>query len=105
MPRSRYGDVHVFNSYYSSRGNQYCVRAGVETRILTERNYFDHVSDPFDIENASGIIESVENHFEGSSAGVATGTTFVPPYAYTADDPETVPCSVSQGAGPHPMTW
>jgi pectate lyase len=106
MPRSRYGDVHVFNSYYSSRQNAYCVRAGIETRILTERNYFDHVTDPFDIENDTGIIESIENHFDGTSvSGIATGKTFTPPYAYTADDPLTVPCAVSQGAGPHPMTW
>ena len=103
MPRSRYGDVHVFNSYFSSRGNAYCVRAGIETRIRTERNYFDHVSDPFDIENDTGIIESIENHFDGSSASVATGTTFTPPYAYVADDPLTVRCAVSQGAGPHPV--
>ena len=69
-----------------------------------ERNYFDHVTDPFDIENDTGIIESVENHFEASSpSGVVTGTSFTPPYAYVADDPTTVPCAVSQGAGPHPM--
>jgi pectate lyase len=106
MPRSRYGDVHVFNSYYSARKNAYCVRAGVETRILAERNYFDHVTDPFDIESDTGVIESIENFFDGSSpGGVATGVTFIPPYAYTVDDPGTLPCAVSQGAGPHPMTW
>jgi pectate lyase len=100
MPRSRYGDVHVFNSYYSSRRNSYCVRAGVETRILTEGNYFERVEEPFDIENETGVIESKNNVFDGTEP-IATGTAFVPPYTYTPDDPQTVPCSVGQGAGPH----
>jgi pectate lyase len=102
MPRSRFGDVHVFNSYYSATGNSYCIRAGVETRILAEQNYFDHVSNPFDIENATGIIESRHNQFDGSSgATVPSSTSFTPPYAYTVEPATTVPCSVFQGAGPH----
>jgi pectate lyase len=101
MPRSRFGDVHVFNSYYSARRNSYCIRAGVETRILAEHNYFDHVSDPFDIEAATGIIEARENQFDGTRASVTVSTAFTPPYAYTADPVNTVPCAVSQGAGPH----
>jgi pectate lyase len=104
MPRSRFGDVHVFNSYYSARRNSYCIRAGVETRILAESNYFDHVSDPFDIESATGIIEARENQFDGTSAsGVLSSTAFTPPYAYTVDPVASVPCAVSQGAGPHTM--
>jgi len=101
MPRSRFGDVHVFNSYYSARRNSYCIRAGVETRILAEGNYFDHVEDPFDIDAMSGIIESRNNQFDGTNAGVVPATSFAPPYAYTLDPVMTVPCAVSQGVGPH----
>jgi pectate lyase len=101
MPRSRFGDVHVFNNYYSARGNAYCIRAGIETRILAELNYFDHVSEPFDIDNATGVIESRENRFDGTRASGQTTTAFAPPYEYTADAVNTVPCAVSQGAGPH----
>lgn len=102
MPRSRFGDVHVYSSYYSAKFNSYCIRAGIETRILAEQNYFDHVSDPFDIENATGTIESRENKFDGTiGAVVPTGTAFAPPYAYTAEPAATVPCSVFLGAGPH----
>jgi pectate lyase len=102
MPRSRFGDVHVFSSYYSARRNSYCIRAGVETRILAEGNYFDHVSDPFDIESTTGIIESRGNQFDGTSnSGVMSTTAFTPPYAYTVDAVASVPCAVSQGAGPH----
>ena len=96
MPRSRFGDVHVFNSYYSTRNNSYCIRAGVETRILAEQNYFDHVSDPFDIEATTGVIESRNNQFNGSRVtGVASSTAFTPPYAYSAEPAENVPCAVS----------
>jgi pectate lyase len=101
MPRSRFGDVHVFNSYYSAKGNSYCIRAGVETRILAEGNYFDHVRDPFDIDSATGMIESKDNQFDGTRVTATTSTSFQPPYAYTLDAAEKVPCAVSQGAGPH----
>jgi pectate lyase len=101
MPRSRFGDVHVLNSYYSARGNSYCIRAGVETRILAEENYFDHTTDPFDIESTTGTIEDRNNTFDGSKAGIQTGSSFTPPYEYSVDPPITVPCAVSQGAGPH----
>jgi pectate lyase len=101
MPRSRFGDVHVLNSYYSSRSNSYCIRAGVETRILAEGNYFDGVVDPFDIESPTGVIESRENQFNHTSTNITPGTAFQPPYTYSVDTPSTVPCAVTQGAGPH----
>ena len=69
---------------------------------MAEQNYFDHVSDPFDIENATGTIESRENKFDGTLGTVVpTVTAFAPPYPYTVDPAATVPCSVSQGAGPY----
>jgi pectate lyase len=101
MPRSRFGDVHVLNSYFSSARDSYCVRAGIETRILVEGSYFDHVESPFDIENATGVIESRNNTFDSSMVDVGTGAAFAPPYAYTPEPTESVPCAVSQGAGPH----
>ena len=101
MPRSRFGDVHVFNSYYSAKQNSYCIRAGVETRILAEGNYFDHVKNPFDIESTTGIIESKDNQFDGTQVSATSSSSFQPPYAYAIEAAATVPCAVSQGAGPH----
>ena len=101
MPRSRYGDVHVLNSYYSARRNSYCIRAGVETRILAEQNYFDRVTDPFDVESTTGVIEARDNQIIGDPVTVETGIAFTPPYAYPVDPAAEVPCAVAQGAGPH----
>src|SRR5207244_527288 len=28
MPRTRHGDIHVFDNYYTSTGNSYCIQAG-----------------------------------------------------------------------------
>ena len=33
MPRVRFGDVHVFDNYYSSSGNNYCIRAGFHSNV------------------------------------------------------------------------
>ena len=40
MPRVRYGQVHVYNNYYSSNRTNYNVGVGVEAQILLEANYF-----------------------------------------------------------------
>jgi pectate lyase len=43
MPRIRFGDVHVFNNYFSSSGNNYCIRAGFHAKVVVENNYFQGV--------------------------------------------------------------
>jgi pectate lyase len=101
MPRSRFGDVHVLNNYYSSQGNSYCIRAGVETRILAEGNYFDGVTAPFDIDAPTGVIEPRQNQLYETTTDITPGFAFEPPYAYSVDSPSSLPCAVSQGAGPH----
>src|SRR5262249_33649954 len=40
MPRVRYGQVHVFNSLYTSAGNHYCIGVGFAANLLIENNAF-----------------------------------------------------------------
>jgi pectate lyase len=99
MPRARFGDIHLFNNYYSSRGNNYCVQAGVESRLLVEGNYFARVSDPLVL--GGGDLLERGNIFDYTSGPISSsGVAFEPPYAVTVDPVCEVPDRVMRGAGP-----
>ena len=44
MLRVRFGHVHIYNNYYNSVGNNYCIGTGVECNIRVENTYFDNVN-------------------------------------------------------------
>jgi pectate lyase len=104
MPRVRYGDVHVFDNYYSAAGNNYAIGAGFEARLLVENNYFDGVADPhifYDAEPTAEIAVA-GNEYEGTTGvqQMGQGASFMPPYEYELDAAANVPSLVMQGAGP-----
>lgn len=104
MPRVRFGDVHVFNNYYSSSGNNYCIRAGYHSKVLVENNYFEDVDNPHEIDEDSGTgqIKASGNVYDGTSGAKDTsGGAFTPPYTYTLDAASGIPAAVKAGAGPH----
>jgi pectate lyase len=100
MPRVRYGQVHAFNNLFTSAGNNYCFRAGVQARILSEGNAFIGVSTPFDL--GGGDVLSRGDLFvktTGNTAG--TGKAFAPGYTYVVDPSASVEAAVRAGAGVH----
>ena len=104
MPRVRFGQVHVFNSLYSSRGNDYCVGLGTDASILLENNAFVGVKNPTETNkyaSPASVLVARGNIFE-ETIGTATerGTAvFTPPYAYTLDPATAVKAEVMNGAG------
>ena len=108
MPRVRFGQVHVFNNYYTSTGNNYCVRAGTEAHILSESNYFQGVNSPHVYNNATdettSYINRRNNVFDattGTNVSGGGGTPFDnPPYSASIDDANDVPALVQACAGP-----
>jgi pectate lyase len=104
MPRVRFGQVHVFNSLYSSRGNDYCVGLGADASILLENNAFVGVKNPTETNkyaSPASVLVARGNIFE-ETIGTATdrGTAvFKPPYAYTLDPATAVKAEVMNGAG------
>lgn len=78
-PRVRFGDVHVFNEYYSNRdtgwpNNTYCIAAGYEARILVENDFFDEANNPhvyFSFWNGVAVFT------EPTAEIVATGNTYI----------------------------
>jgi pectate lyase len=104
MPRVRFGHVHLYNNYYNSPGNGYCIGVGVECHIRVENTHFESVSRPWaDYGGASnGAIGWANLKFVNCSQPTFMANTFpvfTPPYAYTLDPVDNVKAIVTAGAG------
>jgi pectate lyase len=109
MPRVRFGQVHVFNSYYSASGNDYGVGAALQSQLRVENNVFDDVTHPhifYDGETTAQMVAtgnlytgaSADSPSEGQQSG--QGASFTPPYDYTLDAASAVEAVVKANAGP-----
>jgi pectate lyase len=99
-PRVRFGDVHLFNNYWSSAGNDYSIWAALGSRLLIEQNYFDGVQNPHELHDSDAQILTVGNIYDATTGIIAsTSTAFSPPYAYQAEPAAQVATAVTAGAG------
>jgi pectate lyase len=120
MPRVRYGQVHVYNNYYSNlMAGGYCIGVGCGSRIRVENNYFNAVPNPwknyytaYPTHPPGHIGWNTGNVFYNCSVPTwATNeysTIFTPPYDYTLDDAADIPDIVQAYAGagtPYPPHW
>ena len=109
QPRVRYGKNHVFNNLYTSTGDDYCVRAGMDAQLLVENNAFVGVASPQQFnstaDQGTSYITANNNLYSGTSGSESTGgggTPFTtPPYSYTLDAASSVQSAVQSSAGPH----
>ncbi|MCB9283838.1 MAG: T9SS type A sorting domain-containing protein [Lewinellaceae bacterium] len=107
LPRVRFGDVHVLNSYYEEV-DSYCVAARFESDVVVEDNYFRNVSNPHIMDDFGLGIEdpdlvSIGNIYELCSGSQTTsGTAFTPSdfYSYDPIPAWDVPALVMNEAGP-----
>ena len=125
MPRLVYGQAHVYNNYYSSKGNSYCIGVGSYGRILIEKNYFKGVKNPhqfmYDVYCHMVARDNEYDNCKGGDVHKKSGSRHSgwknpktgeqhpkfevqpfekPPYDYTMDDTKTIPDLVSKYAGP-----
>ena len=120
MPRVRYGQVHVYNNYYSNlMAGGYCIGVGCGSRIRVENNYFNAVPNPwknyysdYPTYPPGHIGWNTGNVFHNCSqptwATNEYSTIFTPPYSYTLDDANNIPAIVQAYAGagtPYPPHW
>jgi hypothetical protein len=114
MPSVRFGQAHVYNTYFNSPGNRYCIRTRLYAQCLVENNYFKDVQNPWEryVTSAGGdpgLLHASGNLFnnvtwyvgyDSSSVLIdGTETVFTPPYAYLLDPAEKIPALVQWGAG------
>jgi pectate lyase len=114
MPSVRFGKAHIYNSYFNSPGNNYCIRTRLYAQCLVENNYYKDVQNPWQryvtsaggdpgLLHASGnILDNVTWVVGSDSQAVlidGNDTVFTPPYLYTLDNAQDVPAIVQYGAG------
>lgn len=108
MPRVRFGQVHVFNNYFSSANNNYCVRAGTRAQLLVEGNAFDGVDSPHEFnstedETTASITQrnNLYMNTSGTRAEGGGGPKFTSaPYDATIEPASGIPTVVRACAGP-----
>jgi pectate lyase len=103
-PRVRFAEpVHVYNNYYRNNA-LYGVASTEDAGVLVEANYFENVAHPiysgYD-ESGPGRVVERNNVYVNSGTPQTLGTVVEPRtyYAYTPDDPRTLPSTVPAGAG------
>ncbi len=108
QPRVRFGKNHLFNNLWASTGDNYCVRAGKQAKILLENNVFQGVKNPQQFNSTAdedtAYITATGNVYTDTSGTQATkggGTPFTNPgYQYSLDPADSVATAVKNGAGP-----
>ncbi len=102
MTRNRFGRVHLFNNYANCSGNNYCVRASIQSEVLVENNFYENISTPYAYFAPNGLLRATGNTTVNcSNVGSFNDPVFTPPYAYTLETPATAKANVlaSSGAG------
>ena len=116
MPRLMYGQAHIFNNYYTSSGNSYCIGVGSYGAALIENNYFKNVKSPhtfmYDVyceitargniyDNTTGNKDAGRGGNRDASRQNFPVSAFTqPPYTYKLDKADDIPALVSRYAGP-----
>jgi pectate lyase len=101
MPRTRFGDIHVFNNLYTSSGNSYCTNSGIETNVLVENNVYVGVNNPLS-PDANGDMLARGNLFQSTTGNSMQpmGAGFTPPYQYSLDATSNLRATIEAQAGP-----
>ncbi len=106
MPRVRFGHVHVYNNYFNSLGNDYCIGTGKQCHIRVEKCHFDQVDDlwkEFGALDSGGIIGWDDLKVEGGSSIPTyidnSYPAFLLPYNYSPDPVCDIKEMLIAGAG------
>lgn len=110
MPRLLFGKGHIYNNYYNSPGNTYCVGSGSWASLLVEGNYFKDVNDPHRFQDGNpSFITAKDNFYENvagkkdagaGGSGSNPPSAWTPDYQYPLDRAEDIPALVQRCAGP-----
>lgn len=100
MPRTRRGQIHVFNNLYTASGNSYCTNAGQDAKLLVQNNVYAGVNNPLQVAN-NGTLKSEGNDFTNSTGNkTGSGNGFTPPYQFKLDATGSLRASLEAQVGP-----
>ena len=101
MPRTRRGQIHVFNNLFTASGNSYCTNAGQDAKLLVQNNVYFGVNNPLELAN-NGVLKEEGNVFADTTGDeTGSGAGFTPPYAFTLEATAGLEAAVRAAAGPH----
>jgi len=76
MPRVMYGNAHVYNNYYTTSDNLYCVGVGSYGSALIENNYFYKVNNPvIFMYNVYAYVNTKNNVYDNVKTSSNSSTT------------------------------
>jgi pectate lyase len=101
MPRTRRGQIHVFNSLYTAAGNSYCTDAGFEARLLVQNNLYIGVNRPLEVRDGGNMLSEGNVFQDTMGPQSVAGTGFTPPYAFDLDATAELEATLRAGVGPH----
>lgn len=107
MPRMRFARVHSYNNYFNCSGNNYCIRASIQSQVLAENNYFENIDQPYEkfessdsTGNQVGLIRAVGNVTVNCTGVQAfNDSVFTPPYSYSLETPANARTAIIANAG------
>ncbi|MBK0369066.1 pectate lyase family protein [Flavobacterium agrisoli] len=100
MPRVRFGQVHIINSYFNSTVSNKCISAGLEANIRVDNNVFEGVKNPIDLLSGYTAVTATGNIFTSTSGNTAgKNTAFKPPYSIVTLAASAVKADITAGAG------
>lgn len=100
MPAAQYVKVHMYNNYFTAKGNDFATESRRGAEILSENNYYENMRNPI-MSQKGGKIRTKGNIYKKCSGTIADGDddVFDPPYEYSRDSAKKVPEIVRKGAG------
>lgn len=109
MPRVRFGQVHIFNTYYAAPGNNYCIGLGRDSQVRLESSSFDAAKRPWRDSTDAKVAGATPGRIAWNADNVFAATevpdwapnaeVFQPPYPYRPDVGASVKELVTKHAG------
>jgi pectate lyase len=98
MPRVRYGHVHIYNNYFGSAGNGYCIGTGFECHIRLENSCFEKINNAWREQAIGALASGGEIGWKNLLFKSCSQPTYIPnkypvftlPYSFTMDKVEDV---------------
>jgi pectate lyase len=106
-PRVRFGQVHIFNTYYAAIDNNICIGLGISSQVLLESTYFDGIKRPWKSRSGNsptpGRLQCNDDivyvYDKKIQMGETSSISFKPPYTYKLEPASTVKETVMKYAG------